>query len=407
MGTAALQVWQEYSGVQQHPCKLEYSPDRAVHHRHFLFAQRGGSPAEEHTAVRGVSGNTFNASSAGVGTHSLTYTYTDGNGCTASVTRSIQVYILPIVSWNTALTGQCITATSYSLSGGSPAGGTYSGPGVSGNTFNASSAGVGTHSLTYTSTDGNGCTASVARSIQVYNTPIVSWNTALTGQCITATSYSLSGGSPAGGTYSGPGVSGNTFNASSAGVGTHSLTYTYTDGNGCTNGTVNTIDVHALPVVSWPVSLPNILPGSPAIMLSGGQPAGGTYSGAGVIGQQFDPALAGSGTHLLTTLTPTMQAVQHQQPTVSVSIPCQVRSGYCKEGCCMPMAGITHAGDAGTADAEWTDPGFLYKQNSGEYTFTAMPDLTAYCQNDAALAAWPANASDALEVIEAFVQPSP
>jgi hypothetical protein len=71
------------------------------------------------------------------------------------------------------------------------------------------------------------------------------------------------------------------------------------------------------------------------------------------------------------------------------------------------MAGITHAGDAGTADAEWTDPGFLYKQNSGEYTFTAMPDLTAYCQNDAALAAWPANASDALEVIEAFVQPSP
>ncbi len=45
----------------------------------------------------------------------------------------------------------------------------------------------------------------------------------------------LEGGLPAGGTYSGPGVSGNYINASVAGIGTHILTYTYTDINNCQN----------------------------------------------------------------------------------------------------------------------------------------------------------------------------
>ena len=44
-------------------------------------------------------------------------------------------------------------------------------------------------------------------------------------------------GSPAGGTFSGPGVSGSTFNPGVAGTGTHTITYTYTDGNGCSGQT--------------------------------------------------------------------------------------------------------------------------------------------------------------------------
>lgn len=41
--------------------------------------------------------------------------------------------------------------------------------------------------------------------------------------------FALSGGSPAGGTYSGPGVSGNQFNPSAAGVGTYTITYSYSE----------------------------------------------------------------------------------------------------------------------------------------------------------------------------------
>jgi hypothetical protein len=42
-------------------------------------------------------------------------------------------------------------------------------------------------------------------------------------------------GSPAGGVFLGPGVSGSTFDPAAAGVGTHSVTYTYVDGNNCIN----------------------------------------------------------------------------------------------------------------------------------------------------------------------------
>ena len=57
--------------------------------------------------------------------------------------------------------------------------------------------------------------------------------------------FTLTGGSPANGTYTGPGVTANVFDVSTAGVGTHTITYTYTDGNGCTNDATETITVDA------------------------------------------------------------------------------------------------------------------------------------------------------------------
>ena len=45
----------------------------------------------------------------------------------------------------------------------------------------------------------------------------------------------LSGGSPAGGVYSGPGVSGGNFDPAQAGFGFVNIDYTYTDVNGCGN----------------------------------------------------------------------------------------------------------------------------------------------------------------------------
>ena len=37
---------------------------------------------------------------AGVGTHSITYTYTDGNGCDAFETVSVEIYAEPTVTLN-------------------------------------------------------------------------------------------------------------------------------------------------------------------------------------------------------------------------------------------------------------------------------------------------------------------
>jgi len=53
--------------------------------------------------------------------------------------------------------------------------------------------------------------------------------------CLSDPEYMLTEGSPEGGTYSGSGVENGWFNPLVAGVGTHTLTYEYTDPSGCTN----------------------------------------------------------------------------------------------------------------------------------------------------------------------------
>jgi Zn-dependent metalloprotease len=55
--------------------------------------------------------------------------------------------------------------------------------------------------------------------------------------CLNDAPFALTGGSPAGGTYSGPGVTAGIFDPNAAGTGTHTLVYTYTDSTNCT-GTI-------------------------------------------------------------------------------------------------------------------------------------------------------------------------
>jgi hypothetical protein len=52
--------------------------------------------------------------------------------------------------------------------------------------------------------------------------------------CVTEAAFTLTGGTPASGAYSGTGVSGGMFDPATAGIGTHTITYSYTDLNGCT-----------------------------------------------------------------------------------------------------------------------------------------------------------------------------
>ena len=88
----------------------------------------------------------------------------------------------------------------------------------------------------------NGCAGSpVTFTISVGNLPTVTFGT-LINVCDTDQSFSLSGGSPAGGTYSGTGVTNNTFNPATSGAGTFPITYTVTQ-SGCTNQAVSNITV--------------------------------------------------------------------------------------------------------------------------------------------------------------------
>jgi gliding motility-associated-like protein len=263
-----------------------------------IFALSGGSPAGGNYSGPGVVANNFNAVVAGVGTHNIVYTYTDGNGCSNRDTNTITVNALPVVDV-AAFAGTCLNTPAFPLTGGTPAGGTYSGTGVSLNNFDPSVAGIGSHVITYSYTDGNNCTNTDTASINVQSLPVVNL-APLASTCVNATAYALTGGTPAGGTYSGTGVSGNQFDPTVTGAGTFNITYTYTDpATTCSNSAAQPLVVNTLPVITHS-ALGDVCVSTPPFLLSGGNPAGGTYSGLGVTNNIFDPDSAGVGAHVVT-----------------------------------------------------------------------------------------------------------
>jgi len=259
----------------------------------------------------------FNPAAAGVGTHTLTYTFTNANGCTDSAMDDVEVFALPVMTF-TAAVDVCIDAgVQTGLGGGTSTGGVYFGSGVTddGNgmtySFNPAVAGVGTHTLTYTFTNANGCTGSAMDDVEVFALPVVTF-TAPSDICIDAgVQTGLGGGTSAGGVYSGTGVTddGNgmtySFNPAAAGVGTHTLTYTFTNANGCTDSAMDDVEVFALPVMTFAPAVDVCIDAGVQTGLGGAAPAGGVYSGTGVTDDgngmtySFDPSVAGVGGTLI------------------------------------------------------------------------------------------------------------
>jgi len=276
----------------------------------------GGSPAGGSYSGAGVSNGMFYPSAVGAGSHTITYSYTDGNGCTSSTTATMIVYALPQVS-AAPLGSVCINGGNVSLTGASPAGGTFSGPGVSGTSFDPVAAGIGTHVLTYSYTNANGCTNATNFSVTVNPQPIASFG-AVGPVCVNAAPFTLLAGQPGGGNYSGTGVSNNTFNPAVAGVGSHVITYTYTNALGCTDVVTQTVDVIAEPTVTL-AALSDVCKGDGSVTLSGGSPAGGTYSGPGVSAGAFNPVLVAAGTYTITyTYTAANGCASSDQSTITV-----------------------------------------------------------------------------------------
>jgi hypothetical protein len=97
----------------------------------------------------------------------FTVTFTDVNGCSStSAPTTVTVNPLPTVT-QAPFSMVCDYNPAFTLTGGSPAGGTYSGTGVSGGVFDPAVAGIGTHTITYEFTDGNGCSNSTSEDIEV------------------------------------------------------------------------------------------------------------------------------------------------------------------------------------------------------------------------------------------------
>ncbi len=242
----------------------------------------------------GVTGSVFTPAMANTGSQSIVYSYTDGNNCSNSDTISTTVYSVPNVNITTQLNGAyCSNDAAVSLAA-TPTGGTFSGNGVTGSTFDPSTSGAGLQQIIYSYTNGDGCTDSDTLTTTVNAAP-TAYFTTLSGQnlCKDGSTLTLTA-SPSGGAFAGNGLTANVFYVDSVNAGTYSLYYSYTDGAGCTDSDTIQVNVNALPSVSIS-NFNDICSGASALMLSGGSPSGGNYSGNGVSGGYFYPSVAGAG----------------------------------------------------------------------------------------------------------------
>jgi hypothetical protein len=234
-------------------------------------------------------GGVLSGTPSATGTYNFTVLLTDASGCTGSSAFTLTIDC-PTNGANLATFPQfCDDDAPYIMSEGSPSGGTYSGTGVTGSSFNPS---VGTSVITYSLVDVYACPQSAMATITVNNSPTVTLGT-YTALCSNAGTFDLTGGeSPTGGVFSGTGVTGNSFNPLS---GSSSITYTFTDGNGCSNFATQPITVNTAPTVTQ-TPFTDLCQDAAPLTLSGGSPAGGVYSGTGVSGGMFDPTTPGTFT---------------------------------------------------------------------------------------------------------------
>ena len=164
-------------------------------------------------------------------------TGTGSNGCTNTDQVTVFVNNLPNVS-----AGQnkiVCNGASVTLNGSGAVTYTWDNGVTNGTSFVPV---LGTTTYTVTGTDANGCEAEDDMTVTVNALPNVTLSTLPT-FCVSHGSAVLNQGLPAGGTYSGNGISGSVFNPSTAGVGVHPVTYTYTDQNNCQNTASSTITV--------------------------------------------------------------------------------------------------------------------------------------------------------------------
>jgi len=149
-------------------------------------------------------------------------------------------------------------------------------------TFNPASSSSGTYSYIVQGNPLPGAPASTScpndtsfLAITVHTSPIVTLAT-FSNLCDNENAITLTSGVPAGGTYSGVGINANIFTPNINVLGNNTITYNYTDANGCSNSATQNITVNASPFASATTTnatCNGLTDGSATLTISGGTPS--------------------------------------------------------------------------------------------------------------------------------------
>ncbi|MFT5860449.1 MAG: gliding motility-associated-like protein [Flavobacteriaceae bacterium] len=302
------------------------------------------------------------------GTYSVDMT--DGAGCVSTTTIIVTSAAAGANATITPVANVCQTGLAFNMTAVDP-GGTWTGIGITNGvagTFDPMVSGLGTHTITYQigglCGDLQTTTVTVEPIVDATITPVGPF-------CFIDPTILLVGVTP-GGTWTGMGITNavtGAFDPVTAGVGTHTITYTI---NGACSD-VQTADIIIAPSFSALITPagPYCLD-DPTVTLAGVSP-GGTWTGMGITNAatgDFDPLTAGVGAHLITysipgvcgdiqTETITILALDNATitPVGPLCLGTTLNLSAVTGGGVWSGAGITNAA-LGTFDASIARPGF-------------------------------------------------
>ena len=339
----------------------------------------------------------FTPSLAAVGNNTVTYLY-GGAGCLQTTTAIVPIEKFVPATITGTINPICLPSNTVNLSTAlttSTLGvGVWSGNGVTGTTFNPTTAGVGTHTLTYSTNSVptvSLCPATGTIAVQL-NSVAQPTITAVNPLCTNASVLTLTV-TPTGGTWSGTGITPTgVFTPSLAVVGNN--TYTYSVGaSTCAAVNTTTISVEQYVPSTITGSIATMCITNPVVNLSTALTTStlgvGVWSGNGVTGTSFDPAVAGAAVHTLTystnstptaTLCPSASTLNVTvsslaQPTITAAGP------YCDNYTAQnmtvtPTGGVWSAGTVGSivsAGGSFSPVSSIVGNNTLVYTLTNGP----------------------------------
>ncbi|MGM0626402.1 MAG: gliding motility-associated C-terminal domain-containing protein [Bacteroidota bacterium] len=223
------------------------------------------------------------------------------NACGVTACVSVPVDVLPSADAGIDPAGPfCDNDNSVVLSA-AEAGGTWSGNGITdpiSGEFDPLSAGPGNHDISYSISGTCGDNDQITITVDTYTEASIQPAGPF---CEADPATSLSATNP-GGMWSGNGITDSnsgSFDPSTAGPGSHLITYSFNDACGDSDQIIIDVDALTNPVID---AAGPFCETDPALTLSADE-TGGNWSGPGIINPAtglFDPSAAGTGTHTIT-----------------------------------------------------------------------------------------------------------
>jgi gliding motility-associated-like protein len=212
------------------------------------------------------------------GNYTIQFSVTTANGCTNNITVPATFSLKPKLNYP-AIAPVCanvntpLNVATATVTNGVPGTGVYSGPGTtSAGSFTPSTAGAGTHTITYTFTTTAGCTESITSTITVYPKPIASF-TATSDICLGESATITDQSTVASGTITSwrwnfgdaawtPQNNGNAFSHTWSIYNTYSVKLVAMSDQGCASDTATRlVTVHPLPVTDFSLPAAVCMPG--------------------------------------------------------------------------------------------------------------------------------------------------